>query len=249
MIPACSAWIDGTTAEALIALRRDTEALTALERARAAREILIKANPAVTRNREQLIRVHRQTRRHSPPGRADGRTRWRHSSKGEGLGELGQRPPGGPRLPARTRCSLRLIIGELLSVDGQDSEVAETARPSDLDSSSDDPRQSLDSRGPTQCCANTLRLRGIVLTKCGRPAEAVSAFPRFDRGLEGAVERLRPLTITTSPAQSLLSGIASQPGSGLTAAEGQAEADHAMEALRQAVAAGWRDASVDSGRH
>ena len=41
--------------------------------------------------------------------------------------------------------------------------------------------------------------------------------------------------------QSLLSGVASDAGSGLTAADGQAEADKAMETLRRAVAAGWRD--------
>ncbi len=42
-------------------LGRKDEAIAALGRAREARELLIKANPAVTRNREQLIRVLRQT--------------------------------------------------------------------------------------------------------------------------------------------------------------------------------------------
>jgi eukaryotic-like serine/threonine-protein kinase len=41
----------------------------------------------------------------------------------------------------------------------------------------------------------------------------------------------------------LLSGAASEPGSGLTRAEAQAEADLAMDSLRRAVAAGYGDAS------
>ncbi len=40
--------------------------------------------------------------------------------------------------------------------------------------------------------------------------------------------------------QSLLSGVASEAGSGLTAADGEAEADQAILSLRQAVAAGWQ---------
>jgi hypothetical protein len=44
-------------------------------------------------------------------------------------------------------------------------------------------------------------------------------------------------------AQSLLSAIAAEPGSGLTAADGQAAADAAMTTLHRAAAAGWRDAA------
>jgi hypothetical protein len=41
--------------------------------------------------------------------------------------------------------------------------------------------------------------------------------------------------------QALLAGAAANPGSGLTAAEGRAEANRAMSALRRAVAAGYRN--------
>ena len=41
--------------------------------------------------------------------------------------------------------------------------------------------------------------------------------------------------------QSLLSGVAADVGSGLTAKSGRAEADKAMETLRRAVAAGFRN--------
>jgi hypothetical protein len=60
IVPSASAWIDAMSAETLVALGQDGEALKALERARTAREILVKDNPAITRNHEQLIRVHRQ---------------------------------------------------------------------------------------------------------------------------------------------------------------------------------------------
>jgi hypothetical protein len=38
----------------------------------------------------------------------------------------------------------------------------------------------------------------------------------------------------------MLAGLAAKPGSGVTATEGRAEADRAMEWLRQAIAAGYR---------
>jgi tetratricopeptide (TPR) repeat protein len=60
LFPAASAWIDTAAADSLGVLGRNDEALQALDRARAAREIPIKANPAVTRNREKLFRIHRQ---------------------------------------------------------------------------------------------------------------------------------------------------------------------------------------------
>ena len=41
--------------------------------------------------------------------------------------------------------------------------------------------------------------------------------------------------------QSLLAGAAAEPGSGLSAAEGRAEADRAMVTLRRAVDGGYRD--------
>jgi hypothetical protein len=41
--------------------------------------------------------------------------------------------------------------------------------------------------------------------------------------------------------QALLAGVAAEPGSGVTAAEGRAEAERAMATLRRAVAGGYRD--------
>ena len=59
-LPAASAWIDVLTGESFVTLGRNEEALAAFVRAREARELLIKTDPAATRNRERLIRVLRQ---------------------------------------------------------------------------------------------------------------------------------------------------------------------------------------------
>jgi tetratricopeptide (TPR) repeat protein len=89
--------------------------------------------------------------------------------------------------------------------------------------------------------ARTLLHRGNALQKCGRPAEAASAFRQSITILEEQSHRTSGDYYDIACAQSLLSGLASQSGSGLTAAEGQAEADHAMNSLRLAAASGWRN--------
>ncbi len=42
----------------------------------------------------------------------------------------------------------------------------------------------------------------------------------------------------------MLAGLAAKPGSGMTAAEGRAESHRAMEWLRRAVAAGYRNLTI-----
>ena len=89
--------------------------------------------------------------------------------------------------------------------------------------------------------ADTLRRRGVALQKCGRPAEAALTFRQ-------AIAVLQELTNPNcsdfkrmARCQSLLSGVAREAGSGLTAAEGRAAADAAIDSLRRAVATGQLD--------
>ena len=89
--------------------------------------------------------------------------------------------------------------------------------------------------------ADTLRRVGLALQKCGRPAEAVSALRQSLAELRGLTAPGAGDYYSTACVQSVLSGVAPEAGSGLTAAEGRAAADAAMAALHQAVAAGWRD--------
>jgi tetratricopeptide (TPR) repeat protein/tRNA A-37 threonylcarbamoyl transferase component Bud32 len=84
---------------------------------------------------------------------------------------------------------------------------------------------------------------GIMLYRAGRPAEAVASF----RKAIAISEQIPKLTLypddhyVLACNYALLAGVAPQAGSGLTAAEGQALADKAMEVLRRAVAAGYRN--------
>jgi hypothetical protein len=91
--------------------------------------------------------------------------------------------------------------------------------------------------------ANTLRLRGIAMQRCGRPADAVSDFRQSIAVLQGQKELSPRDYYVIACAQSRLSGVAREAGSGLTLAAGRAAADEAMVTLRRAVAAGWREAA------
>jgi serine/threonine-protein kinase len=238
-IPAASAWIDWAGAETLVALGRDAEALQALERARTARETLIKANPAVTRNREQLMRVHRQIADiHSRAGRTSevlaAFERARKFAE-----DLVDAHPQEPAL-RYDLVAICIDVGDRYSEAGKPTEALESfdkglliqRQMVEADPSNASSRTSL---------ANTLRHRGIAMQRCGRPADAVADFRQSIAILQGQKEPSPGDDYNMACAQSLLSGVAREAGSGLTAAEGRAAADAAMAALHRAVAAGWRD--------
>jgi serine/threonine protein kinase len=82
---------------------------------------------------------------------------------------------------------------------------------------------------------------GKIQRRAGRTSEAVASF----RTSATLLERLpthTPIDLYNLACyQSVISGAAGEPGSGLTAAEGRAESDRAMANLRRAVAAGLRE--------
>ena len=82
-----------------------------------------------------------------------------------------------------------------------------------------------------------------MLRKCGRPAEADSAFREAITILEGLANPRAIDIYDIACNQSLLAGVASEAGSGLSAADARARADEAMESLHRAVAAGYRQAA------
>ena len=91
--------------------------------------------------------------------------------------------------------------------------------------------------------ASTIRRRGLAKQRCGQPAAAVSDF-RQSSAILRELSNPSPGDYYNIACQySLLSGIAAQSGSAMTAAEGRAASDLAMTTLRQAAAAGWHDAS------
>jgi serine/threonine-protein kinase len=81
---------------------------------------------------------------------------------------------------------------------------------------------------------------GRLHQELGRAAEAADAFRKAIASLE-KLPRSPGNTYDQACYRSLLCGLGGRPGSGVSAAEGQAEAGRAMDLLRRAVAAGYRD--------
>jgi tetratricopeptide (TPR) repeat protein len=81
--------------------------------------------------------------------------------------------------------------------------------------------------------AGTLRGLGTALQRLGKTAEAATA---YRRALARVRDSKSPDGFELARTHALLAGIAPQPGSGLTAAEGEAHAAEAVRALRRHVA-------------
>ena len=75
----------------------------------------------------------------------------------------------------------------------------------------------------------------------GRPADAIAYYRQSIAGLE-TLEKPTPVDIyDMACCRSLIAGAALEPGSGLTAAEGQAEAERAVTDVRRAVDGGYTE--------
>ncbi len=231
------AWLDAMTARILIVAARDAEALPVLERARMARESLVKAGTAVIRDQTQLISIYSQIAGiHARAGRTSQALTSREPALAVAtrlvdahLGDLG--------IQAEL-AGAYLNIADLLSTIGKPSEAltwsekALSIQRKMVDAELSDSRYSL---------AVGIRHHGIALLKCSRPTEAVRAFREAIGLLEGLESPTSGAIYDLACVQSLLSAVTSDPGSGLTAHDGQAEADQAMKSLGRAVAAGWKD--------
>ena len=190
------AWIDAMTAGILIEAARDAEALPVLERARKARETLVNAGTSVIRDQTQLIRIHRQIAGiHARAGRTSEALASREPALAVAtrladahLGDLGIQAelacglPGHRRSPHDDRQTFgsAAVVDKALAIQRKMVE-AELSQSRDY-------------------LAGGLRLRGITLQKCGRPAEAVSAFREAIGCWKGWRAR-RPATSMTSPAR------------------------------------------------
>ncbi len=223
----------------LIALGRDAEALPALERAREARDALIKANPSLVRNRDQLIGVL---------GSMAG-IHLRAGRKGDALASLERAREVAEGLAADHPDDLDFQV-RVAEVEIQLADLlGSTGRSSDASAWLDRARtivlkvvaKALSERHSGSSQADLLRHVGGALWKCGRPAEAASAL-RESVGIFRSRAELKAADLyNVACSLSVLSGVAAEAGSGLTADEGRATADEAMTTLRRAVAAGWRD--------
>jgi tetratricopeptide (TPR) repeat protein/tRNA A-37 threonylcarbamoyl transferase component Bud32 len=230
------AWIDGMSAAILTRSGRDGEALPLLEGARKARETLLKAGSSSVRDQTQLIQIH-------------GQIAAIHARAGRNSQALASREPA---VAVATRLATAglddlgfqselarayLGIGDLLTTTGAPSEALPW-----YDKAVAIQRRLVEAElsGSQQNLASSLRLRGITLQKCGRAAEAVSAFREAINLLAGIASPTSGDIYDLACCQSLLSGVAPDAGSGLAAADGQADADQAILSLRRAFAAGWK---------
>jgi eukaryotic-like serine/threonine-protein kinase len=238
------AWIDALTARILVGAARDAEALPVLERARKGRETLVNADASVIRDQSQLIGIHFEIARiHA---RASQVTE-AHASYKSAVAVSTRLADAHPRdLAIQSQLAEACKdVADYQSATGKHGEAlafSDKAMAIHRKMFETDPSQQ-------QYLADGVRRHGIVLRMCGRSAQAVSAFREAITLLEGLASPKPDNIHDLACIQSLLAGVASDTGSGLTAADGQAQADKAMTSLRRAIAAGWNQAShmrVDS---
>ena len=238
------AWIDAMTAGILIEAARDAEALPVLERARKARETLVKAGTSVIRDQTQLIRIHSQIAGiHARAGRTSQALASREPAVAVAT-RLADAHPGDLGIQAELAPAY-LDIADLLTTTGKPSEALPWC-----DKALAIQRKMVEaelSRAPGTTLPTASGAAGSCSRSAAGPPRRSRPSARPSPSSRGWPTR-HPATSTTSPArQSLLSGVAPDAGSGLTAADGQAEADKAMKSLRRAVAAGWKRAGPHEG--
>jgi serine/threonine-protein kinase len=97
--------------------------------------------------------------------------------------------------------------------------------------------------------AVTLDNLGVLQREAGQFSQATASFRRAIALLEGLPSRTPEDDYNLACYHSGLAGVAGLPGSGITAAEGRAESDHAMADLRRAAATGFRTPSLMAFDH
>jgi hypothetical protein len=201
MIPAASV---GSTpplprsAAELIMLSRDAEALPAPERTQQAREVLIRANPSMARNRAQLTWVLRPI----------GGIRLRAGRMSEARASLARAQEIAQRLADEhpgdhgIRLDLAAVyadLGDLLVAVGRPVEA-----PAWFDKARAVVRKIIEASPSASRCrasqADMLRRPGAALPKCGRPAEA--AAPRESIAILRGLSHPMSEAPTTSPGPS-----------------------------------------------
>ncbi len=92
--------------------------------------------------------------------------------------------------------------------------------------------------------AFNLQAVGALQLKAGRTAEAAARVRRAIAIWKGLSSWTPYDLYNLACSHAVLAGVAAEPGSGMTAADGRADADEAIEFLRRAVAAGYRKLNI-----
>jgi tetratricopeptide (TPR) repeat protein len=230
-------WIESLVASILIRTARDEEAIQALEHVRAGREQLLKANPTEVRHQQQLAWVLRTQAACYVTLRKPALAR---PLAQRAVAVFERTAAANPqRLDVQVELAeLYCTLGEIEAADGQPErargcfERAQAIRQKRLEADpNDEPSLAF--------CADSLRRIGTTLQATGRPADAVAYYRRSIAILKG-LKTPRALDLYDEACcHSLIAGAAKLAGSGVSAAEGLAEAERAVAGVRQAFEAGY----------
>jgi tetratricopeptide (TPR) repeat protein len=214
-----------------------TQALTAYRSALAARQRLALANPTSLRQIEQQISLHRAIGSlHEQAGRlAEARASYENA---EAIGERSANLQPSPRTILLELSYVYDSWGDLaLRAGDKGQALAKCERTRELALALIRANPSVPEYRSRN--ADAVRRIGVVLRASGRPGDAISHY----RQSLAELERIQKPTPTDlydmACCCSLISGAATDAGSGMTAAEGRAEAERAVAGVRRAVAAGY----------
>jgi serine/threonine-protein kinase len=223
-------------------MNRLSEALESYEQARAIFQRLASAYPSVTKFQSDLARSHGNL----------GILLLRTRRRDEALESLKQARVIQQSL-AKANPSVAAFQSDLAITDINLSQIfSRMGRPSDALASLEEARgiqQALVEAHPAVSqfqgeLATSLGQIGALYQAAGRVAEAALAYHKGVALLERLPTRSPVDCFNLTCFHARLAGISGLPGSGLSAAEGQAEADKAMSWLRRAIAGGFRNLMV-----
>jgi serine/threonine protein kinase len=241
VVQADLAWIGTLLGRRLADAGRAIEAMTAYERAVSLREKLSKANPTTTRHIEQQIYLHRVIGElHEKVGR-----------RPEAIASYGKAREIGKKAAVSIANAPTIVDeltyiyqswGDLLLRAGDTSgalatyELMRTTIDRNVIAHPSVP-------GYRSRLADCIRRIGTVLQSTGRPGEAIARYRESIAELE-RIEKPSAIDVyDVACCRSLISGVAGETGSGLTAAEGRSEAEQAVAGVRRASYAGYRNFS------
>ncbi len=235
------AWIETLAGNWLLRAGRRTEALASYERALAARGKLSKANPTLTRHINQQIGLHRMIGSiHAQAGRPP--EALASYERAQRIGEKAAHSHASDREIRNELAYVYELLGDLMLQRGDTSEALvqyERMRVTEAKLVEAHPH---DFRFRA-ALADSIRRSGTALKAAGRTADAIAHYRQSLAELE-RIPKPTPVDIyDMACCRSLIAGAAADAASGLTFAEGQAEAERAVAAVRRAVEAGYAEYS------
>jgi serine/threonine-protein kinase len=234
-----SAWLEMVGSSILISAGRQDEALPMLDRSAAAREALLRLNPNEVMHRQRLAWVLRTK---SDIHLQAGRTALARPpiERAIAIMEEAAAANAGRRDVRDELARYYCDLGEVEAAEGRSAEARawfEKVRLIQQKAAEIDP-----SDFPARSrWADALRRIGTTLQASGRPAHAISHYRQSLAILEGLKGPTPTDVYDMACCHSLIAGAAPEPGSGLTPADGRAEAERAVAGVREAFARGYSD--------